>query len=59
MTQMVRAYTVAKEWMHDYPNASRFDLANFLHGYDPDLDFEALTEVTRAIGSLLDKPHNW
>lgn len=59
MEKMLRAIRVGKEFAKDYPSASRFDVAIYLHGYDKTLGFNQLTEITREIGNQLNKPCYW
>lgn len=59
MKTMLDAIKVGLEFAKDYPSASRFDVANYLHGYNPKLGFNQLTEITREIGCKLDKKANW
>ena len=59
MEKMLNAIRVGKEYAKDYPSASRFDVANFLHGYDKTLGFNQLTEITREISVQMNKPVNW
>lgn len=55
MIKMLAAINAGMKWMKDFPNATRFDLANMLHGYDHTLGFNQLTEITREIGCRLNK----
>ena len=45
----------ALELMEEHPNFSRFDLANALHGYNPRLTFEELTEITREVSPTVSR----
>lgn len=59
MEKMLNAIKAGMEFMKDYPAATRFDLAQMLHGYDKTLGFNQLTVITMEIGLRLDKGSNW
>lgn len=45
----------ALKLMEEHPKFSRFDLANALHGYNPRLTFEELTEITREVSATVNR----
>ena len=59
METMLKAIEVGMTFVKDFPAASRFDVCNYLHGYNPRLGFKQLTEISREISCRLNKGVNW
>ncbi len=59
MDKWMGALQVGLDYVKNYPEASRFEVAIFLHGYNARLSFNQLTVITRDIGIETNKPINW
>ena len=57
--EIIDAYNVGREYMSDNAASSRFSLAVFLHGHNPDFDFWTLADITREIGFATGKKAEW
>lgn len=55
---MLRAYKAGLEYATVHDILSRFDVAIYLYGYEPNLTFEQIIEITRVIAIDLDR-HQW
>ena len=55
MNESIEYVAIGVEFCEAFPDASRFDLANYLYGYNGTLTFDQLTDITGEVGKILNK----